>query len=80
MGLFSLDITQRLDKKDVIHFREVLMSKNGGSRPKGRPKLRWEDQMAEDTARAGCRNWKTTAHNREDWQKLLKEAKAHPGL
>jgi hypothetical protein len=36
--------------------RNVLMSQPGGSRPKGRPKLRWEDQEAEDAARAGCRN------------------------
>jgi hypothetical protein len=43
--------------------RKVLMSQPGG----GRPKLRWEDQLAEDAARAGCRNWKRTAHHREDW-------------
>jgi hypothetical protein len=55
------------------------MSQPGGSRPKGRPKLRWKDQVAEDAPRAGCRNWKRTAHNREDWRKLLKEAKTHPG-
>jgi hypothetical protein len=60
--------------------RKVPMSQPGGSRPRGRPKLRWEDQVAEDAARGECRNWKRTAHNREDWWKLLKEAKAHPGL
>jgi hypothetical protein len=60
--------------------RKVLTSQPGGRRPRGRPKLRWEDQVAEDAARAGCRNWKRTAHNREDWRKLLKEAKAHSGL
>jgi hypothetical protein len=59
---------------------KVLTSQPGGSRPRGRPKLRWEDQVAEDAARAGCRNWKRTADNREDWRKLLKEDKAHPGL
>jgi hypothetical protein len=58
----------------------VFMSQPGGNRPEGRPKLRREDQVAEDAARAGCRNWKIIAHNREDWQKLLKEAKTHPGL
>jgi ribulose bisphosphate carboxylase small subunit len=70
----------------VIHLndndpaRKVRVSQPGGSRPKGRTKLRWEDQVVEDAARAGCRNWKRTAHNREDWRKLLKKAKAHPGL
>ena len=56
------------------------MFQPGGSRPRGKPKLRWEDQVEEDAARTGCRNWKRTAHIREEWQKLLKEAKAHPGL
>ena len=32
--------------------RKVLTSQPGGSRPRGRPKLRWEDQLAEDAARA----------------------------
>jgi hypothetical protein len=60
--------------------KKVLMSQPGESRTRGRPKLRWEDLVTEDAARAGWRNWKRTAHIREDWQKLLKEAKAHPGL
>ena len=60
--------------------KKVLMSQPGGSRPKGKPQLRWEDQMAEDASRAGCRNWKRAAHNREDWRKFMKEAKTHPGL
>jgi hypothetical protein len=59
---------------------KVFISQPGRSRPRGRPKLGWEDQVQEDAARAGCKNWKRTAHNREDWRKLLKEAKAHPGL
>jgi hypothetical protein len=71
------DIT-RLNGHDSA--RKVVMSQRGGSRPKGRPKLRWQDHVAEDAKRAGCRNWKRTAHNREDWRILLKEAKAHPGL
>jgi hypothetical protein len=60
--------------------RKVLMSQPGGSRPRGRAKLRWQDQVAEDAERAGCRKWKRTADSREDWRKLLMEAKAHPGL
>jgi hypothetical protein len=60
--------------------RKVLMFHTGGSRPKGRPKLRRKDQVAEDATRAGCRNWKMTAHNHEDWRKLLKEAKVRPRL
>jgi hypothetical protein len=48
--------------------KKVLTFQPGGSRPRGGPKLRWQDQVAEDAARAGCRNWKRTAHNREEWR------------
>ena len=44
----------RLNDNDPA--RNVLMSQPGGSRLRGRPKLRSEDQVAEDAARAGCRN------------------------
>ena len=60
--------------------RRVLLSEPGGKRPRGRPRLRWEDGVEEDVARLGCRNWKVVALNREGWRKLLKEAQAHPGL
>ena len=60
--------------------RKVLLSEPGGKRPRGRPRLRWEDGVEEDVARLGCRNCKTVALNREGWRKLLKEAEAHPGL
>jgi hypothetical protein len=68
----------RLNDNDPA--KKVLTSQPGGRRPRGKPKLRWQDQVAEDAARAGCRNWKSTAHNREEWREILKEAKAHPGL
>jgi hypothetical protein len=42
--------------------------------------LRWEDEVEEDVARLGCRNWKVATLNWEGWRKLLKEANAHPGL
>jgi hypothetical protein len=45
---------------------KVLTSQSGGSRPRGSPKLRWQDQVAEDAATAGWRNWKRTAHIREE--------------
>ena len=60
--------------------RRVLLSDPGGKRPRGRPRLCWEDGVEEDVARLGCRNWKIVALNREGWRKLLKEAEAHPGL
>ena len=69
----------RQDDDDDLS-RRVLLSEPEGKRPKGRPRLRWEDGVEEDVARLGCRNWKVVALNREGWRKLLKEAEAHPGL
>ena len=68
----------RQDDDDL--FRRVLLSEPGGKRPRGRPRLRWEDGEEEDVARLGCRNWKIVALNWEGWKKLLKEAEAHPGM
>jgi hypothetical protein len=36
--------------------------------------------VEEDVARLGCRNWTIVALSRKGWNKLLKEAEAHPGL
>jgi len=68
----------RQDDDDLS--RTVLLSEPGGKRPRGRPKLRWEDRVEEDVARLGCRNWKIVVLNREGWRKLLKEPEAHLGL
>ena len=37
--------------------RRVLLSEPGGKRPRGRPRLRWEDAVKEDAAKQGCGNW-----------------------
>jgi hypothetical protein len=68
----------RQDDEDLS--RRALLSESGGKRPRGRPRLRWEDGVEEDVARLDCRNWKIVALNREGWRKLLKEAEAHLGL
>ena len=73
-------IRQDDDDYDDDLSRRVLLSEPGEKRPRGRPRLRWEDGVEKDVVRLGCRNWKVVALNREGWRKLLKEAGAHPGL
>ena len=68
----------RQDDDDLS--RRVLLSEPGGKRPRGRPRLRWEDGATEDAAKLGCRNWTVVALNREGWRKFWKEADAHSGL
>jgi len=50
--------------------RRVLLIEPGGKRPRGRPRLRWEDGVKEDAAKLVCRNWTVVALNREGWRKL----------
>ena len=58
----------------------VLVAVVEGRRQRGRPKLRWEDDVMEDARKLGERNWRTAAGNRDSWQKLLKNALTQKGL
>jgi hypothetical protein len=46
--------------------KKVLMLEPGGRRPRGRPKLKWQEQIEEGTARVGCRGWKVIAVRRDE--------------
>jgi hypothetical protein len=41
----------------------------------GRPRARWRDDVGKTARMLGIRSWWATAVNREEWRKLLKEAK-----
>jgi hypothetical protein len=60
--------------------KKIFNTTPDGTRSIGRPKLRWEDGVVQDTQILGVKNWKKTALNRDEWAKLLKKAKAHQGL
>ena len=54
--------------------RRVPVAVVEGRRQRGRPKLRWEDDVMEDARKLEERNWRNAARNRDSWQKLLKKA------
>ena len=58
----------RQDDDDLA--RRVLLSEPGGKRPRGRPRLCWEDGVKGDVAKLGCRNWTVATRNRKGWRKL----------
>jgi len=68
--------------ENIYLAKKVLCTKPGenGDRRRGRPKLRWCDELEENFAQVGCRNWRTNAQSREKWQKLMEEVKSHPGM
>ena len=44
-------------------------------RPRGRPKLRWEDDVLEDMKSMNLRNWRNVAQDTERWKKAIEQAK-----
>jgi len=49
-------------------------------RRKGRPRLRWMDDVIAELRVMKIRQWTEKAEDREQWRLVVKEAKAHPGL
>jgi hypothetical protein len=58
----------------------VLEWKPMGSRPLGRPRLRWVDDMCDDLKVLKVRNWKELSMDKKDWSDFTQKAKPHKGL
>jgi hypothetical protein len=41
------------------------------TRPRGRPRNRWQDEVREDGRTVGEKEWQGKVYIREDWKKLL---------
>jgi hypothetical protein len=65
---------ERIKKKNLIgNFHNT--------RPVGRPRTRWTDVVQRDALHLlGIRGWRRTAENRDEWRRLMREAKARKGL
>jgi hypothetical protein len=60
---------------------KVLNGNFHTTRPVGRPRNRWADVVQRDALRLlGTRGWMRRAANRDEWGRLMREAKARKGL
>jgi len=60
--------------------RKLLDWKPMGIRPVRRPRLRWQEDVMEDTKKLKVKNWKETVKGRRTWRDLAERAKTHKML
>jgi len=50
------------------------------SRPKGRPKNRWEDDVRMDLQKMKIKNWKRSVLDRDSWRTIVERTKTRKDL
>jgi len=50
------------------------------TRPVGRPRLRWMDQVEEDLRRMRITGCRVKIEDRQVWNRIVEQTKNHPGL
>jgi hypothetical protein len=58
--------------------KKILNGKFHNKRPVGKPRTRWEDVVRTDSSQIlGLRGWRRPAEDKEEWRRLLRNARAH---
>jgi hypothetical protein len=64
---------QRMDQARPA--RKLLEWKPMGTRPVGRPRQRWQEDVTDDLKKLKVKNWKEIAKDRRTWRDLAEKAK-----
>ena len=60
--------------------QESINGSQLASRPKGRPKNRWEDDVRMDLQKTKIKNWKRSVLDRDSWRTIVEPTKTHKEL
>jgi hypothetical protein len=60
-----------------IEFPKELYMNLETTRPRGRTRSRWQDEVREDGRMIGGEEWQEKVYNTEEWKKLLRTARNH---
>jgi hypothetical protein len=60
--------------------QRMLQGKIYTTRKRGRPRLRWLEDVHDDLHKMKVKGWGGLMKNREEWRQTVQEAKAHPEL
>jgi hypothetical protein len=56
--------------------KTVLCTNLESTRPRGRPRNRWQDEVREEGRIVGREEWQVKVYDRQDWKKLLRMARS----
>jgi transcription termination factor 2 len=64
----------RMDETRSV--KKIFEEKLEGRRGRGRPRLRWINDVEDDLRKLGVKQWRTKALDRVEWASIIREAKA----
>jgi hypothetical protein len=64
---------QRRDTQHIL--RKTLNWRPVKGKPRGRPRIRWEDQIHEDIRRIGIEDWRNKIQDRKIWEKTIRASR-----
>ena len=76
--LSSLGHVERMTNERVA--KTIYRWKPNATRPKGGPRVRWEDDVRNDLWKMGVTNRKQRTHERKQWKEIIEQAKTHKEL
>jgi hypothetical protein len=61
---------------EIRSVQKIVEGKLEGRKGRGRPRLRWRDDVEDDMRKLGVKRWRTKALDRQEWASIIREGKA----